>query len=216
MPDSDSVYKPPSSDVVVKQELPQEYENGQLTHVKLRTLAWISIVNVVIVTVIVALSILNGFGLEEKSYENLYHALMIVSMIIWAYIMIMFKSFLNLRFNYTKTNSLIYILIALSVIMTIVSLFMSETSSYRETATIAYIVLLVPTGIVTILFGIRLLKLSDEFRYVNSFAWINIVYGVCTTSIVLLVVAVPLALVSDFFVALIFFEAARERSPRRL
>ena len=75
---------------------------------------------------------------------------------------------------------------------------------------LVYFALLVLYGVVTIIFGKKLLSIPVYYKHMKFFAWINIISGVCLASVILLVFAIPLGFISGLIMALIFFTAAKE------
>ncbi len=210
---NNSLYTPPVSELQTAQELPENYLNSSLTASSFKVLAWLSILYLI-------LSIsLSGFGIliqiveTFKSYENIVRVFSLLNIFFWSYLIIMFRKFLQLRFEFYKVDLLFNILIIISILWGAISIILSNQEivsgiKYRD---VISVILMIPIGIVMFMIGKRLLKISDEFRYLKTFSWLSMIAGVLSATIVLILLAAVFGFVMDFFMALIFFEAAREK-----
>jgi hypothetical protein len=94
--------------------------------------------------------------------------------------------------------------------MTVLSFLMGDDLDNIDPFSIAFFVFLVPYGVVSIMFGRRLLKVDSHYRGFTLFCWMSIIAGICFASVALFLLAIPFSLIADIALALIFFEAARE------
>lgn len=210
MDNNDSIYNTPTSNLIIKEDLPQAFIDGELTHGKLKFTGWLAIFYMLFQIPTFVISYASGMEPENSLYDTLFNTLTVLDLAIWLYLIVIFKSFINNRFGYTGVNNVINILIILSVLMYGLALFMGEGDEVFDPATIAYFALLIPMGITSVFFGKRLLSIAGEFKYLKSYSWINIISGVCLASVVLFLIAVPLGIVSSLLMALVFFTAAGE------
>lgn len=212
MKKDDSAYTTPASDPLVRNKLPEKFINGVLTQKKLKLIAWLSIFYMLLLIPATGTSIMNGVEPENTMYDISSKIFMFIDLILWIYLFSVFKVFLNLRFNYYAVDKFISILIVLSIILSIIALFIEQDAGEFGIVTMTYFALMVPYGIVTVIFAKNLLSISENHKYLKLFSWVNIVAGVCIASIVLFFLAIPLGLFSSLYMALIFFTAAKEIS----
>ncbi len=211
-----SIYKPPSSDLKTEEIIPLSYVNGPLSSKKLRFLGWISVFSALLSIPIIGITFINGLESANELYPKTTRILEISSTIIWVYLLLSFKVFINYRFEVTSVNRHLNMIILLTVLMTICSILYgndgggSKEFDIHDTETISMLFLFVLLGIVTILFGKRLLAITSNFHYLRLFSLVNIAMGICLISIILLLLIVPLGIAYDILLALISFTASRE------
>jgi hypothetical protein len=207
MKDNDSIYSPPSADLTIKQELSEEYLTGPLTRQKLNIIAWLSLFYFVLTFPTIAVSYLSEFYGGSGVLGALNMGLTVINSLIYIYLMLMFRLFLNLRFNYSGVNIHIIILIVLALALNVTSLLLDDDFGF---VAIAFLLSLVPFGIVNILFGKRLLSIKEDFSYLRLYSWSTIFTGIFLATVILLMLAVPAALVASFAFMMIFFTALKE------
>lgn len=146
-------------------------------------------------------------------YINIIQILLLLNTFIWSYLMIMFRKFLNLRFDFYRVDLLITILILISLFIAIIPFASLKEQIIWELDLEALIIFasFLPYGLMTFLTGKRLLTIADRFPYLKGLSWLSMISGIFTMTIVLIVFSIPLYIVMQLFIALIFFEAARER-----
>ncbi|MES9939016.1 MAG: hypothetical protein ABW104_04490 [Candidatus Thiodiazotropha sp. 6PLUC2] len=213
---SDSVYKTPESELLKEEIVPQSFVRGSLTTGKLLFLAWLTIFYLIATIPAIAISFMSGVEPENEFYTTFGNLFNIVDSAIYIYLLIMFKQLLNIRLETHTADRYITILVALSLIMAVLNIFMPADAEEFNLISISFFVLLIPMGIVSILFGLRLLKLKSNYNYLKLFSWSNIIMGGLLASVVLFLLALPAGLVSSYAMAMIFFTAARERKQSDL
>ena len=210
MDKSNSVYKAPESVLVKNEKLPEKFISGKLSRKKLKLAGWLSIFYIILLFPSVGISFMSEFDPENEMYDITSKVFTLLDSIVWIYLFVIFKLFLNYRFKFYKVNRYINILIILTIIMFGISLFMPKGSEEFDPVMIIYFAFLIFYGIVNILFGKKLLSVPVYYKYMKFFAWINIISGVCLASVVLFLFAIPLGFISGLIMALIFFTAAKE------
>ena len=210
MDENNSVYKAPESVLVKNEKLPEKFISGKLSREKLKLAGWLSVFYIILLFPSVGISFMSEFDPENEMYDITSKVFALLVSIVWIYLFVIFKLFLNYRFEFYNVNRYINILIILTIIMFGVSLFLPQGSEEFNSIMIVYFSFLVLYGIVTIIFGKKLLSIPVYYKHMKFFAWINIISGVCLASVVLLVFAIPLGFVSGLIMALIFFTAANE------
>ncbi|MES9926478.1 MAG: hypothetical protein ABW158_00035 [Candidatus Thiodiazotropha sp. 6PDIVS] len=208
---SDSVYKTPESELLKDEILPQPFVRGKLTYRKLLFFAWLAIFYLIATIPAISISFMSGIEPEKEFYVILGNVFNLLDSAINIYLLLMFKQLLNLRLETHTADRYITILIVLSLIMAVLNIFIPAGAEEFNLISISFFVLLVPMGVVSILFGLRLLKLKSDYNYLKLFSWSNIIMGGLLASVVLFILALPVGLVSSFAMAMIFFTAARER-----
>ena len=210
MDNNNSVYKAPESVLVKNEKLPEMFVSGGLSQKKLKLAGWLSIFYVILLFPSVGISFMSEFDPENEMYDITAKVFTLLDSIVWIYLFVNFKLFLNYRFEFYNVNRYINILIILSIIIFFISLFMTKGTEEFNSIMIVYFAFLILYGIVTIIFGKKLLSIPVYYKYMKFFAWINIISGVCLASVVLLLFAIPLGFISGLIMALIFFAAANE------
>lgn len=215
MDKKESLYSAPASNLFLEEALPEGYVEGDLTQSKLRLAGWLSIIYMLIQVPSFVISFMVGAEPENTMYDGLFKALIIVDMLLWIYLILVFKAFVNIRFGFTGVNRVIQFMIALSVVMYGLVFFMGQGDDELDVFTIVYFALLIPMGVAMVLFGKRLLSIENEFKYLRIYAWLNIISGVCVASVILFLLATPLGLIASLLIALMFFAAANELESAR-
>ena len=210
MTDNETIYETPASDLIRKDELPDEFMHGDLTAKTLRQAGWLSILYLILLVPSLWISFMAGFDIGNSNYEVWSKIFLVTDLLLWIVIILIFKKFLNARFGFFAADRYISILIILSVVLSIASWFMGADSEVFSVSSIIYFIMMLPYGIITILFGKKLLSINTSFKYLSLYAWITIISGVFMASVVLFILALPFGFVSSLVMALIFFNAARE------
>jgi hypothetical protein len=211
MNDDGSIYSPPAADLTIEEELPEEYIGGTLTRRKLLFLAWLSLIYLVLTIPTIAVSFMSEFYGGSGGMQSLNTSLTVINLLVYIYSMIMFRIFLNLRFNYSGVNTHIFLLIALSLTLNVSSLLMGDDFGVSM---VVFVLSLVPFGIVSIMFGKRLLTIQSEFSYLKLYSWATIIAGILMTTVIFMVLALPAAIVASFGFMMMFFTAAGEKKAQ--
>jgi hypothetical protein len=210
---NNSLYKPPTADLKTTQELPENYSNSALSASRLKLFGWLFVFQLIMSITMAGFESVSGMIEALNPYENIIQILSLSGTFLWAFLMIMFRKFLNLRFDFYDVDLLINILIFISILIGTIPFASLDVEVIRGFKLEDLIVfpLFLPYGLVTFLTGKRLLTIADRFPYLKGFSWLSMVSGILSATIVLLVLSIPLYIVMDLFITLIFFEAARER-----
>lgn len=203
---SDSIYKTPEAELLINEELPRSFIDSNFSYKKLKFLAWLSVIYMISTIPLIGLSFMSGVTPDNNSYMVLGNIFNILDSMIFVYLLYMFKKLINSRLECHSADRYIYILIGLSIIMSALTIFMPND----DLGSISFFVLLVPLGIVSILFGVRLLKQKSDLKYLKLYSWSTIIMGIMLTSVVLFLLALPVGIVSSFAMAMIYFTAAKE------
>ena len=140
--------------------------------------------------------------------------LTVVGLGLFLYVIFSFKKLLNSRFNFHDVDTYISLMIWGNIALAVLSLFSLGTGkleSFMETLTVAALIVF---GILSIMFGTRLLRLSGNlYGLLKPFCYVTIGSGICLVTIFLLPVAITAGAIGDVILGVIFFRAA-EQTPQ--
>ena len=210
MDNIDAVYKTPEANLDIKSDLPDSFTAGSLSAGKLKFLGWLSLFYFLLSFPTIGMDFMTGLQPENATYDMLATSFTFIGIIIWIYLLLSFKLLLNARFEFYQANVFIHLLIILSVISTLVSYIMDGNLNAPDEATIGFFVSILIVGIISILLGLRLLRLKIKYSGMKLYAWCSILSGASMASIFLLLLAIPFGLLMDIALAIIFFTAAGE------
>jgi len=149
---------------------------------------------------------------EEKRF-----ALLLLEMLynigyglISVYLFVMFKRLLNQKASFHEVDTYINLLIWLTiahVALNVIVLPYPEAKKLLETATLF---LLIPIGLIHVVFGAKLLKSEDNlFGYLKPLSYLTIATGMMMALIVLALFAMITCIIGDVILALVFFKSAK-------
>lgn len=210
MPNENSIYDAPAADVTVPEQLPEAFRHGSLSPGKLRFAAFVSVLYLIMLFPLTGLSFMDGWDGGNENVKFWTDALTLLCTGMWIYLLLIFKTLLNQRLEFSGANTTLHILLVLSAVISVIPLFMDAGESPFGLLGILFFVMMIPLGIVTILFGRRLLTVAPHYRYLPLFAWTTILTGICTVTIILFMLVLPLSLVWTIAMALIFLNASQE------
>ena len=159
---------------------------------------------------LIVVSTIASVAPERELFHTATVGLSLVTGVLWMYLLVAFRRLLHVRLTYTRADGFIYTSIVLTAISTAMMPFIDLTFSSFDSLTIAYLVVAVAHGIVSILLGKRLLAVEIYYRGLRLFAWMLIITGIFLCTVILMVVGVPFGLIADIALMMMFFRAARE------
>ncbi|MCG7894124.1 MAG: hypothetical protein JAZ12_06680 [Candidatus Thiodiazotropha taylori] len=207
---SDSVYKTPEANLFEEEALPTSLLNSTLTYAKLKLLFWLSLLYLLATLPLVAISFMSGVVPDNENYRLATDIVSLIDNLLYLYLLYMFKLLLNHRLACHSVDNYIYATMILSLMMSILSYVMPEEVDSFGFSTLGFFVLMVPLGIVNVLYGVKLLKLQSYFNYLRLYSWSTIIAGVFLASVVLFLLAIPAGMVSSFAMAMMFHTTAKE------
>ncbi|MBV2090614.1 MAG: hypothetical protein KUF72_06975 [Candidatus Thiodiazotropha sp. (ex Ctena orbiculata)] len=207
---SDSVYKTPEANLFEEEALPASLLSSTLTYAKLKLLFWLSLLYFLATPPLVVISFMSGVVPDSESYRLATDIVSLIDNLLYLYLLYMFKLLLNHRLACHSVDNYIYAAIILSLIMSILSYAMPEEVDSFGVSTLGFFVLMVPLGVVNVLYGIKLLKLQSYYNYLRLYSWSTIIAGVFLASVVLFLLAIPAGMVSSFAMAMMFYTTAKE------
>ncbi|NNN28594.1 MULTISPECIES: hypothetical protein [Pseudomonas] len=106
-----------------------------------------------------------------------------------------------------------WILIVIAVVMQVFSMLFDVdlTGSRQSNATVYFMMMYLPSGLVQLWYGIRVLKIQLPFTSVKVMGWFDVVSGICLASIVLFAFGTLLSIINTIPLALIFLRSAGEQ-----
>lgn len=212
MQSNDDVYRTPKASLEIEKVIPEAFSKSVLTVGKLRFLAWLSIFYLLMSILIIGVEVMVGLDAGNTMYQRLSEALSLIDTVIEIYLLLALKTFLNTRFEYFRANTEIYILIVLSILITVLSYGMEAAEEGSAVPfTMVFFGVVAISGVISIIFGIKLVRLGEDYRGLKLYSWSVLLSGIAMASVVLLLLAVPLSLLNDIALAMMFFAAAKER-----
>lgn len=154
----------------------------------------------------------------SPEWENITNAIGMAYAFIAIYVLLAFNRFLNKGLDITGTAKIILPIIIFGIVYAILPLINApdiefENSSLSLTDSI-FIVSLIPYGILNLLLGRKLQESKIAYPHLNTIAWLHIITGICMASLVLLLVAIPLSIAINIYMAQLFFHAHHESSNK--
>ncbi|MCP8465761.1 hypothetical protein NK553_17570 [Pseudomonas sp. ZM23] len=195
---------------LVDQPAPGDLLNGRWNPGRLRLLAGLSVALLLCDLVLFGLSFaapLDGAP-SLQSYELWLGALctLLGSFLLWRS-----KVFLEDRFAARGLAWPVVLSIILAVAMQVYGvLFDAQLSGEFNGALMGFMGMFVPSGVVTLWYGIRLLKIGLPYPSVKIMGWLEVASGVCLLSVLLFLPGTLLAVMSLLPLALMFLRGARE------
>jgi len=184
-----------------------------ITRKQLDLAGWCSITNALIAIPSLAMS---WFLDTIKGIEpGLSQAIItVVGLGLFLYVISSFKKLLNIRFKFHDVDIYISLMIwgnILLAILSLISLGTGQLESFMELLTVAALIFF---GILSIMFGTRLLRLSSNlYGLLKPFCYVTIGSGICLVTVFLLPVAILAGAVADVILGVIFFRAG-EQTPQ--
>jgi hypothetical protein len=208
--DSDIVYKTPNAVLLKIESLPHDFINSNQKYSKLIVLGWLTILYLLTTLSLITSSFVGSVLTQNEVYIFIADVLSLLDGVLYIYLMLMFKNLVNNRLECQSADRYIYIILVLSSVITAISIFMSDDTEMLGFFSISFFILLALLGIVSILFGLRLLKIDSDFNYLKLFSWSTIIAGGLLASVVLFILAIPVGFVATYAMAMMFFSAAHE------
>ncbi len=187
-----------------------------MTKEKLSLAGWIAIINAVITIPIIGLFVF--LGVQSGAGAKIAQAiLMIISLWLFIYIFSSLKELLNIRFGFYDTDTFIKLLIWINAGSTVLSIFPLFIPQTETLIGILSVLLLIPLGVILIIFSVKLLRLTDNlYEMLKPFAYMSIATGFCFATIFLIPFALITSAASDIILGIIFFRASENMMPPRI
>ena len=184
-----------------------------LTRGQLDFAGWCSITNALIAIPSLAMSwfleAAKGIG------PGLSQAILtVVGLGLFLYVIYSLRKLLNGRFKFHDVDTYISLMIWGNIVLAAISLLSLGTGKLESFMEILTVAALIVFGILSIMFGTRLLRLSGNFYgLLKPFCYVTIGSGICLVTVFLLPVAITAGAIADVILGVIFFRAA-EQTPQ--
>ncbi|QRY76966.1 hypothetical protein JVX91_15225 [Pseudomonas sp. PDNC002] len=121
------------------------------------------------------------------------------------------RTFLEDRFRARGLGWPVGLSIAIGIVMQVYGMvFDGQLNGELNGALMGLMALFVPSGIVTLWYGVRLLKIELPYPSLKIMGWLEVFSGICLLSVLLFLLGTVLAMASLLPMALMFLRAARE------
>lgn len=179
-----------------------------MTAQRLTLAGWLAITNAALTVPILVIAVF--LGLKSGGVVKLVNLLLtFVSLALFIFVFSSLKNLLNTRYSFRDTDIFINILILANIASAVIGVFGILFPNLKNVAGVVSLVLIVPIGIVSIVFATKLLRLQDTmYGMLKPFAYTSMAVGLCNASIVLIPIALIASAVSDIILGIIFMRAA--------
>jgi hypothetical protein len=179
------------------------------------TAGWLAIAGGILTLPLMATGLILDIAFQKSAYMNpvfatLYLGFYLVQVVFVLYAFYRFKAYLNQELSFRKTDLLIIVLIAGMILISSVALIgrIVTWSGAPESTQAMFVASLftigLPLGILTVIFGIKLLDLKEGVsRLLRPYAYLHIAGGICFATFVLAPLGMLIAAVGDFLLGLI-------------
>lgn len=173
---------------------------------------WMSVVSALFGIPLVAVGIWAGLSGGNNTGLNYLSSILNACYTgIFIYIFVMFRRLLNEFANFYDTDKYISFFIWINVAIAFAGLVVTPYPSLLDIHSMVSIILLIPFGIIYIIFGFKLLKCeNDLFGYLKPLSYLTIITGILTSVVFLIMFSMLTSIALEVFLALIFFKAAKE------
>ena len=131
--------------------------------------------------------------------------------VLLVYLLITFRRLLHENYAFHAADAVIAFLVGINIAAAAVGLFELAVPSRENASEIISIVLVVAIGIMQIMFGVKLLRLSDDLKGLHKpYCYLNIITGFCLATVVLLPAGIVASAVTDIMLGTIFFQSAKQ------
>jgi hypothetical protein len=177
----------------------------------LRLAGWLTILSAIVTLPLVALGLLSEFTADKSTaWSYLEFIFNVAYTALFVYIFVMIRRLLNEKAGFHGADRYITTIIALNVVIALLAALASIFPEAEEVISMVVLVMVVPAGVVSVIFGVKLLKCPDDlFGYLKPFAYLTIASGVMLATVILMLFAMLTSIAADIVLALIFFKSAK-------
>ena len=169
---------------------------------RMKRAGWACIASAIITIPILIMSFYAAY-VEAKSANVI---LSLIVLFLFIYIFYSLKLFLNEQFDFHLVDAHIMALIYLNAGATFISVIATKLDVFLA---ICLLLALIASGIIMIAFSITLMKLEEPFGgLLKPFCYLAIAQGVCTASVVLILLGPLPSIAADIVLAIIFLRSA--------
>ncbi len=145
--------------------------------------------------------------------EGLFFKIAEVSMqtastLMFIYTALTLRRLLNQRYAFHEIDRFIGWMIKANVVLTAVSIIGVASPDIASSAGTLALILIIPLGVIQLMLGLRLLRLSDEPKSLfRAYGYLNLVTGFCLATIIMIPVGILTGAIADIMLGTIFFQA---------
>jgi hypothetical protein len=181
-----------------------------LTKEKLHVAGWVAVANAVFTIPAIALSYFLE-SMEETGARLAQAILLVVGLGLFVYLLSSLRQLLNSRFRFHDADIYISYLLWGNVSLSLFHLLSLLNREFESAVGILSIMAYIFFGILSILFGIRLMRLPYSlYGLLKPYCYLTIVSGACIITILLLPVGILVGAITDVILGIIFFRAAEQ------
>jgi hypothetical protein len=182
----------------------------KITNYKLA--GWLAIVSVVMN---VPLFLMNLYLDTTSDYIPGVNAMLVflscLTTVIGIFLWFVFRHLLHERFDFHDADRLISVMIAANILLCGLIVMRDGIPGARHILQVPILLLLIPVGVVLILFAVKLLSLPDDpAMLLKPYAYLNAVSGFCLITVLLTFLGLLIGMVTGIILAFIFFRAAEQ------
>jgi len=142
------------------------------------------------------------FKIAEVSMQS-------ASTCMFIYTALTLRRLLNQRYAFHDIDRFIGWMIKANVVLTAVSIIGVASPDVASSAGTLALILIVPLGVIQLMLGLRLLRLSDEPKNLfRAYGYLNLVTGFCLATIIMIPLGIFSGAVADIMLGTIFLQAA--------
>lgn len=131
------------------------------------------------------------------------------STLIFIYTSLTLLRMLNQRYAFHDIDRFIGWMIKANVVLAAVGIVGIASPAVASSAGTLALILIVPLGVIQLMLGLRLLRLSDEPKSLfRAYGYLNLVTGFCLATIIMIPVGIFSGAVADIMLGTIFLQAA--------
>ena len=182
-----------------------------MTAERLRLAGWLSITNAVLTVPGVALELARHSPTAAQEVKIGSVLLAIVGLLLTVYILVALKELLDTRFDFHEADTLISLFIWATITLTAVTIFGVVFPQFEKATTFVVVAVVIPLGVVLIVFGKRLLRLPNTlYGLLKPFSYAQIASGFCFATVMLAPLGVLTSAVGDIVLGIVFLRAAAD------
>jgi len=191
---------------------------------KYATPGWLAVAGAILILPIlpcgIILDIMFRKGVLSMPFATMFLFFSVAQSVLVIYAFYRFKSYLNELHEFHKTDLLILIIVTLAIVMTSFGVVMriATWGGAPESMQFGFIAVVftigIPMGVLSIIFGIRLLELKDSGQaLLKPYAYLNIVAGALFVTFILAPIGLLVGAVGDLLMGLMMLGKGPKVEP---
>lgn len=135
-----------------------------------------------------------------------------IGTILFAAVTLFLKNLLNRTFRFDTADRSIMLMIAANIISGVAGTGGLFLPQMRDTAGVVSLIFLVFAGMMQVRFAFLLFRLPDNLNgMLRPYCWLNIITGISSASLILIIFGIVTSAVADVMLATIFFTVAGQK-----